>query len=110
MPAFRGKTLWFSALALWLTAASADSVEAAVSDDKAWAYDVVHAHVQQTKSWAKTDYRLIEGPSGPDHFAITVWHKDDIELTRNGIAAGGKSFYVHLSRSTQRIVDERHFQ
>jgi hypothetical protein len=32
MPAFRGKTLWFSALALWLTASPAGGKEA---DDSA---------------------------------------------------------------------------
>lgn len=113
MPAFSGKTLWFSALALWLTASPADAVE---TDDKAWAYDVVHSHVQQTKAWPKSDYHLGIEREDADRIYVYVRHREDDEtfgkLNSDGFirAGGGKSFEVYLSRKTHSVIGEWYFQ
>jgi hypothetical protein len=112
MPAFNGKTLWFSALALWLTASPAAAIE---TDDKAWAYNVVHHHIAETYAWQPSDYDLRISHADPDRILVHVHHHDD-EMTRsrnNGealVAGGGKSFEVHLSRKTHSVISEGHFQ
>jgi len=112
MPAFRGKTLWFSALALWLTASPADAAE---TEEKFWAYDVVHAHIAETYAWRPSDYRLRIRLADPDRVLVYVHHKDDemMQPRNNGgvmVAGGGKSFEVYLSRRTHNVVNELHFQ
>ena len=112
MPAFSGKTLWFSALALWLTASPADAAE---TEEKFWAYDVVHSHIAETYAWQPSDYQLRIRLADPDRVLVYVHHKDD-EMMRpwnNGgvmVAGGGKSFEVSLSRKTHSVVNELHFQ
>jgi hypothetical protein len=104
----RGKTLWFSALALWLTASPADAVE---TDEKAWAYDVVHSHIAETYAWAKSDYHLRLRYQEEGVVALYVRHKDDEALgkrTSQGswIAGGGKSFEIYLDEKTHNVVRE----
>ncbi|MGF1628018.1 MAG: hypothetical protein ACFCUT_00970 [Kiloniellaceae bacterium] len=109
MAAFRGKTLWFSALALWLAAGPADAV---VSDDKAWAYDVVHSHIAENYAWAKSDYRLRIRYEKDGVVALYVHHMDDERRSSQGTiwAGGGKSFELYLDAATHSVVKELHFQ
>jgi hypothetical protein len=112
MPAFSGKTLWFSALALWLTATPADAAE---TEEKFWAYDVVHAHIAETYAWQPSDYHLRIRLADPDRVLVYVHHKDDemMQPRNNGdalVAGGGKSLEVCLSRKTQRVVSEVSFR
>ena len=92
------------ALTFWL------AVSPAQAEDLSWAFDVADAHVQRTKGWPRSDYRIGEGQSGPNYLVVYVRHKTDDDLTRKGTASGGDSVLLFISRRTREVVNELYEQ
>lgn len=100
-----GRSLWSTALVLWL------ALSPAKAEEVDWVMDVAHAHIAENYDWPTSEYHLRIRYQEDGIVALYVHHKDDEGLGKRNsqgswIAGDGKSFEMYLDAQTHSVVKE----